>query len=883
MSCNKAIYRGLPLLMVLVGLLLTSCSNKDEFSLPIDRDRCLLQVTSQIGIVSDPSTFLNDSVPFYERYKTETAVAIAAFLLLAVIIAFLIWNILRRKRVVQNLAEQKHMAEQYLNIADVILLALDDQARITFINPKGREVLGYGEDELLGRDWFKICLPPEEHEPVSAVFNELISGKGTFFQYYENQVLTKNGERRFIAWNNALLKENSSNIKGILSSGQDITERKRLEQVLRESEERYRTLHDASFGGIFIHDQGIILDCNQGLSEITGHTRDALIGMDALNKLIAPDWRGTVAQNIRSGFGQPYEVEGVKKDGTVYPLYIQGKNIPYKGRTVRAVEYRDITEIRKAEQEKASLLEAKKQAESASQAKSDFLANMSHEIRTPMNAIIGFTELLQDTDLNGVQSEYVHTVKESANALLSLINDILDISKIEQGKVELECIAFDLEYLIESILKMVRSKMEGHPVDILYRLEKVPRYYKGDPTRIRQILINLIDNALKFTTQGEISLRISLDASDSQGDGRPGQERVLKVSVRDTGIGIPKDKMKKVFGKFTQVDTSTTREYGGTGLGLSITKALVEIMGGEIWVESDGEKGSDFVFILPLEQAEPLVDPNNKPVNLESLKGLRVAIVDDNRNVSDLLKDFFQSAQMSVYFVARTASETLSLLAAAATPPELMICDQLSPGMEGNEFIEKIRADMKWNAIKAIAANSGAMPGQSEKVRAQGYDGYLSKPYIRSELFSVVKAVMGGRREKSDQLQQRHFNSAHLFKGIDVLVVEDNPINMKLITHILAKFQMCVDKAVNGQEAVEKIKAKGYKIVLMDIQMPKMNGIEATKIIRKEIDKNLPIIALTANAMHEHRKQAKESGMTDFLVKPIDLAELETIIQMYCA
>ena len=880
---NNTIFQGFLLLMVLVWLFLTCCSNNDNNVLSFDRGRYLLPVNSEIVIFSDRSAILNRPVPFYEQYKAETAIAIAAFLLLAVIIIGLIWNILRGKRVVQDFVAQKHMAEQYLNIAGVILLALDDQARVILINPKGQEVLGYDENDLLGKDWFTICLPQEEHEPVFKVFKELLSGEGDLFQYYENQVITKNGERRFIAWSNALLKDNSGDIKGILSSGQDITERKQLEQVLRESEERYRTLHDASFGGIFIHDQGIVLDCNQGLAEITGYTLNELIGMDALNTLIAPDWRETVARNIESGFGQPYDVEGVKKDGTIYPLYIQGKNIPYKGRTVRAVEYRDITEIRKAEHEKASLLEAKKQAESASQAKSDFLANMSHEIRTPMNAIIGFTELLQDTDLNGVQREFINTVQDSANALLTLINDILDISKIEQGKVELECVAFDLEHIIESILKMVRSKMEGSPVDILYRLEKAPRYFKGDPTRIRQILINLIGNAIKFTAQGEIFLRISLDASDHQGDGRPGLERVLKVSVKDTGIGIPKDKMKKVFGKFTQVDTSTTREYGGTGLGLSITKALIEKMGGKIWVESDGKKGCDFIFFLRLEQAMPFVEPTTKPVNLESLKGLRVAIADDNRNVLDLLKDFCQSVQMSIHFVARTASETLSLLAAKLTPPDLIICDILLPGMEGNNFVEKIRADMKLNSVKVIAADSGAMTGVSQKVRAQGYDGYLSKPYIRSEFFSVVKEVMGNGCEKRDQFAQRHLASEHPFKGMRVLVVEDNPINMKLITHILAKFKMCVDMARNGYEAVEKIKAKDYRIVLMDIQMPRMNGIEATKIIRKDIDKKLPIIALTASAMQEDRRQAKESGMTDFLVKPIDLAQLEAVIQNYCA
>jgi len=539
-------------------------------------------------------------------------------------------------------------------------------------------------------------------------------------------------------------------------------------------------------------------------------------------------------------------------------------------------------EINERKKIETALIAAKKQAESALEAKGQFLANMSHEIRTPLNAIIGFTRLLKETRLDEMQQDYLVTMQMSGNMLLSLINDILDFSKVQEKKYSLESIEFDFMYLIESIFSMIRSKMVGSAVDVLYRMESGPRYFKGDPTRIRQVLINIIGNALKFTEKGEVFTTIGPAPEDTMGEGEPGMMRIIRISIRDTGIGIPESKKEAIFEAFTQADASTTRKYGGTGLGLSITKAFVEKMGGRIWVESSEGKGSEFIFTLKLEQAKPIINKEIEPVSHDALNGKRVLIVDDNINAGEIFSEFCTTAKMEVMLVARSGEEALQYLAGATMMPDIIISDMMMPEMDGYGFIEMIRQNDKLKNLKIIAATSEAIPGQSMNARIKGFDGYLSKPILRKEMINVIRTVLGDKRKDKSNIVTRHMAEEISYKGLKVMVVEDNPINMKLMDTLLSKYGIIIDKAGNGKEAVEILrKDNPYDIIFMDMQMPEMNGIDATKIIRKEICKDTPVIALSAAVLKEDRKNATEAGMNDFLEKPVNIEKLKEVLKKY--
>jgi len=738
-------------------------------------------------------------------------------------------------------------------------------------------------------------------------------------------------------------------IVGLVCVAKDITIQKQEKKILK----RLAAIVEQVAEGISVIDlDGTVQFVNAEWARMHGYTSASQLRGQSFNafhsKAHMKDKIIPFYEHVSQYGNNAGEVQHVRKDGSAFPSMIvvtllkdpQGKAYGY------ATCVQDITDRKQSEAQLKQALERAKKSEIASrsmmedaniarkkaediqrdleqayinieaaafraetlankarqsaEAKSEFLANMSHEIRTPMNAILGYSKLLQSSTLSGKQKDFIDTIVSSGDLLIAIIDDILDVAKLESGKVVLESIEFDLDYLCRDVFKMIMPKLEGRKIHTRVLIDStVQCSVKGDPTRLRQILINLLGNAAKFTNEGSIEIKVQKTTDKT----RFGFER-LQFSVHDTGIGIAPDKKDVIFESFTQEDYTTTRKYGGTGLGLSICKSLIEAMDGTIWVESELGAGSTFTFTLLLEKGEGqagefaehsevvhFAQGLAEHVQQTILKGAKVCIFDDDKISHKLAAFSCEKMDMELMAVCEdgtAAHAALKNCSDTGAIPDIVLCDMLMPGMSGREIVQYVRGTEALKEVKIVAITGHVYIGIAEEMRECGCNGFLSKPVSHQDLCMVMATVLEDKH-KASSIVTKHMAREILpekvvdFSTIQVLVVEDNLTNQMLMEEYLKDMDCIFTFANNGQEAVTILRqhASDFNVCLMDLQMPVMGGIEATEIIRKEISKDLPIIALTAAVLTEDKKRAKEAGMNDFLMKPIDIDKLQNCIEKY--
>jgi two-component system sensor histidine kinase/response regulator len=662
---------------------------------------------------------------------------------------------------------------------------------------------------------------------------------------------------------------------------QEVADRQRTQEALHESEGRIRLLLDSTAEAIFgIDREGKCTFCNPATLRLLGYEKgDALLGKfvhDVMHHSRAdgtpyPVQECPIVESRRTGAGIHLDNEVFwRADGTSFPVEFWAYPIRKEGEIVGAVvTFLDITERKRVE---AALREAKDAAEAGSRAKSEFLANMSHEIRTPMNGIIGMTELALDTTLTAEQRDYLNLVKSSADSLLHVINDILDFSKIEAGKLELEKTEFAIRDLLEDTLKTLALRADKKALEMLARVSpKVPRTLIGDPTRLRQLIVNLAGNAIKFTEEGNIIVDTELEALE-------GDEVLLHISVSDTGMGIPIEKQQMIFESFAQVDGSTTRRFGGTGLGLTISRQLVELMGGRIWVDSEIRKGSTFHFTCNFQQGTSTA-PDQERIAGRTLPGLNVLIVDNNAMNREILSEMLTNWHMNPTQAdcGAHALELLEIAQNAGRAFPIVLLDALMPKIDGFQVMERIRSNpgLAGAVVMMLSADRHMM--DAARCHELGVRRCLTKPIGQSELLDAILLALdpGVVEERFTESSVPPIQEKPKGRSLNILLSEDNPVNQKLAVRLLEKAGHSVTMAGTGREAVaawEGAGTSGFDLVLMDIQMPEMDGMEATTAIRmleKSSGKHIPILAMTANAMRGDKERYLASGMDGYISKPI--------------
>ncbi len=770
--------------------------------------------------------------------------------------------------------------------ADGVIVDWNRQAELTFGWPRELAV-----DRLL----HELIIPPGYREAhVAGVRNFLATGEGPLLnRRVEVLALRRDGSEFPVEMTISPIRYGSDWVFSAFLH--DITHRKQAEKSLRDSEALFHSLVETLPVCLFRKDrQGRFTFANRpfcnelklSLAELVGKTDMDLYPSEMAEKYMADDRRVVETGHIFEAVERHIGPDG----GTTYVSVLK---VPLHDSNQEVIGMQgifwDVTPRIRAEE---AMRQAKEAAEAASQAKSEFLANMSHEIRTPMNAIIGMTELLLDTPLNVEQRDYLQTVKKSADALLSVINDILDFSKIEAGKLELDYSPFDLRDSLGDMLSTLALRAHQKGLELACHIApEVPDTVIGDPVRLRQILINLVGNAIKFTERGEVVVDVTIsrlaatrrgvrDAPALPSGSRLNEEDAdfctLHFQVKDTGIGIAANKQALIFEAFAQADGSTTRRYGGTGLGLAISSRLVQRMGGRLWVESVPHQGSTFHFTVPFTRHGAALE---RPLRSEPsrLRGLSVLVVDDNATNRFILGETLGQWQMRPTAVdnAAAALEALESAHQSGEPFALVLLDAHMPEVDGFTLAERIREHPSLAGATVMMLSSACQPIDARRCQELGLAAYLTKPIKQAELYRSILAALGspvaGPKAPAVAEPTRSARALHL------LLAEDNPVNQKLAVRLLEKQGHSIVVAADGRQAVEAVERQSFDLVLMDVQMPEMDGFEATAAIReleRETGRHIPILAMTAYAMKGDRERCLDAGMDGYVSKPIQPREL---------